>query len=58
MSFASRLKSFKITALIPFTCVLFCAGFVLREVNAFNYGSFEIYIGSMTLIYMSPYVPT
>jgi hypothetical protein len=47
-------KAFRVTAYLPFCCVLFTAGFALREVGAFNLGNVNVYLASTLLIYMSP----
>lgn len=49
-----RFKCFKITVLIPFTCLLFTVGFALREYGAFKYTDLGAYLASLILIYMSP----
>ncbi|KAF3760869.1 hypothetical protein M406DRAFT_334491 [Cryphonectria parasitica EP155] len=55
---AHSYKSWKLTALYPFSCLLFSLGFVLREYGAFNYydttANLNIYIASTCLIYMAP----
>lgn len=51
-----RLKSFKITALIPFASLLFTAGFAMRVYGAWNYDNLITFLASTALIYMSPYV--
>ncbi|KAK4153530.1 hypothetical protein C8A00DRAFT_33691 [Chaetomidium leptoderma] len=47
-------KTFRVTAYLPFCCVLFCAGFALREYGAFHYEHLNVYLASTLLIYMSP----
>ncbi|KAK0719406.1 hypothetical protein B0H67DRAFT_573059 [Lasiosphaeris hirsuta] len=47
-------KCFKLTALLPFCCLLFSAGFAAREYGAFHYDNLQVYIASTLLIYMSP----
>ncbi|KAL2147165.1 hypothetical protein VTI28DRAFT_595 [Corynascus sepedonium] len=47
-------KWFRVTAYLPFCCILFTAGFALRIVGANDYGNSNIYIASTILIYMAP----
>ncbi|KAK0628374.1 hypothetical protein B0T17DRAFT_505055 [Bombardia bombarda] len=47
-------KCFKVTALLPICCLLFTAGFAVREYGAFHYENLNVYIASTFLIYMSP----
>ncbi|KAK3332913.1 hypothetical protein B0T19DRAFT_473689 [Cercophora scortea] len=47
-------KSFKLTAILPFCCVLFAAGFAVRAYGALHYDNLKVYIASTFLIYMSP----
>ncbi|KAF2795857.1 RTA1 domain protein [Melanomma pulvis-pyrius CBS 109.77] len=47
-------KSFRITALHPFCCLLFVIGFALREYGSFNYSHLNVYIASQILIFCAP----
>ncbi|KAK3693139.1 hypothetical protein B0T22DRAFT_496043 [Podospora appendiculata] len=47
-------KSFKLTAILPFCCALFAAGFAVRAYGALHYDDIKVYIASTMLIYMSP----
>ncbi|KAF2440170.1 RTA1 domain protein [Karstenula rhodostoma CBS 690.94] len=47
-------KSFKITALHPFCCLLFVVGFALREYGAFHISNVTIYLVSTICIYCAP----
>ncbi|KAH8648539.1 RTA1 like protein-domain-containing protein [Xylariales sp. PMI_506] len=52
-------KSWKWTSLHPFCCLLFIAGYILREYGAFNYDirnatDIYLYMASTALIYMAP----
>ncbi|TPX09583.1 uncharacterized protein E0L32_009184 [Thyridium curvatum] len=47
-------KSWKLTGLYVFTSTIFAAGFIMREIGAFNYESIEIYIASIVLVFVSP----
>lgn len=49
-----RLRSFKITALIPFASLLFTAGFAMRVYGTWNYDNLNTFLASTALIYMSP----
>ncbi|PSN72316.1 RTA1 domain protein [Corynespora cassiicola Philippines] len=49
-----RYKSFKVTGLHPFCCLLFTVGFALREYGAFDYDHLNVYLVSTILIYSAP----
>ncbi|KAF2432161.1 hypothetical protein EJ08DRAFT_695615 [Tothia fuscella] len=49
-----RYRSFRTTALMPWAALLLTAGFVLREVGAFNYGNVDILIANTVLIMSGP----
>ncbi|KAF4625407.1 hypothetical protein G7Y89_g12762 [Cudoniella acicularis] len=51
---SARYKSWKITLMLPGCALFFGAGYILREVGAFNYDNVNIYIASMTIIYSAP----
>jgi len=53
-STGSKYKSFKLTGLLLFCCLVFTVGFSLREYGAFNYDNVNIYLASTLLIYTSP----
>ncbi|GAM82366.1 hypothetical protein ANO11243_003450 [Dothideomycetidae sp. 11243] len=48
------IRSWKITGLLPFTAVIFTAGFLTREIGAYHYDDSNLYIASTILIYMAP----
>lgn len=54
----SRLGDWKLTVLHPLCCLMFAAGFSLREYGAFDYTitkpNINIYIASQCLIFMAP----
>ncbi|CZT42610.1 related to Rtm1p [Rhynchosporium secalis] len=47
-------KSWKVSGMLPWSALLFVAGFILREVGAFDYDNLEIFISSLVLIYAAP----
>ncbi|KJR80047.1 RTA1 domain protein [Sporothrix schenckii 1099-18] len=47
-------KSWRLTGLYVFSNTLFTAGYIVREVGAFNYGNVDVYIASTVLIYAAP----
>ncbi|KAF2634132.1 RTA1 domain protein [Massarina eburnea CBS 473.64] len=49
-----RYKSWKITGLHPFCCLLFTVGFGLRAYGAFNFNQLTVYIISTICIYSAP----
>lgn len=49
-----RYRSFKITALHPFCCLLFLVGFALRSYGTFHYSNLNVYIASQIFIYCAP----
>ena len=42
--------------MFSFCALAFAVGYILREVGAFSYGTVDVYIASMTIIYSLPYV--
>jgi len=50
----SRYKLWKTTGLMPWAALLLTAGFVLREVSAFNYNDVDIFIATTVLIMSGP----
>jgi hypothetical protein len=42
--------------MFSFCALAFAVGYILREVGAFSYGTVNIYIASMTIVYSLPYV--
>jgi len=50
----AKYKSWKITLMIPWCALTFGAGYLLREVGAYNYSNVNVYIASMTIIYSAP----
>ncbi|KAJ6439968.1 RTA-like protein [Purpureocillium lavendulum] len=51
---ACRYKCWKLTPLFPFCCLLFVAGFALREYGAFHYDNLNVYIASICITYAAP----
>ncbi|KAK6608137.1 RTA1 domain-containing protein [Botrytis cinerea] len=49
-----RYKCWKVTGLLPWCGCIYLAGFILREINAFNYSNLDIYIASIVLLYAAP----
>ncbi|KAI5460243.1 hypothetical protein BGZ63DRAFT_386805 [Mariannaea sp. PMI_226] len=47
-------KCWKLTPLFPFCCLLFTAGFALREYGAFHYDNLNVYIASICITYAAP----
>ncbi|KAH7112854.1 hypothetical protein B0J11DRAFT_181772 [Dendryphion nanum] len=47
-------RSFKITALHPFCCLLFTVGFALRAWGAFDFSNLNVYIASQMFIMCAP----
>lgn len=47
-------KSWRLTGLYVFSCTLFTAGFITREVGAFNFENVAIYITTVVLVYAAP----
>ncbi len=52
----SHHKSWKLTGLYVFCAVLFTAGFIVREMGAFDYANLVKYIIATCLVYAAPYV--
>jgi hypothetical protein len=50
----SHYKCWKVTGIFPWAALIFTAGYVLREVGAFNYGSLDIFISSLVMLYAAP----
>lgn len=51
---SSRYNSWKITLMLSWCSLTFGAGYVLREVGAYNYSNVNVYIASMVIIYSVP----
>ncbi|RAL64608.1 hypothetical protein DID88_001641 [Monilinia fructigena] len=49
-----RYKCWKVTGLLPWSALIYVAGFILREIGAFNYSNLDIYIASIVLLYAAP----
>ncbi|SPO05513.1 related to Rtm1p [Cephalotrichum gorgonifer] len=49
-----RYKSFKLTPLFPFCCLLFTAGYAVRVYGSYNYDNLDVYIASICLVYFAP----
>ena len=49
-------KCWKVTGVLPWSALIFVAGFSLREYGAFHYNNLEIFISSLVLLYAAPYV--
>ena len=47
-------QSWRLTGLYVACAAIFAAGFVLREIAAFNYTSVDLYIASVVLVYAAP----
>jgi hypothetical protein len=52
----SKYNSWPVTFMFSFCALAFAVGYILREVGAFSYGTVNVYIASMTIIYSLPYV--
>ena|SRR6186713_1019944 len=52
----SRLKSWRFTALLPWACAVYCAGFVTRHVSCFHQTNVGLFISSLCLLYVAPLV--
>lgn len=51
----SKYKSWKVTGLLPWSALLFTAGFVMRAVGAFGqWGDVNIFIASTVLLLAGP----
>ncbi|KAL1739928.1 RTA1 like protein-domain-containing protein [Schizophyllum fasciatum] len=49
-----RYKCWKVSGLLPWAAVLFVAGFITREIGAYNYDGIGIYIASSVLLLIAP----
>jgi hypothetical protein len=49
-----RYRSFRTTALMPWAALLLTAGFILREIGAFNYSNVDLFIAENVLIMSGP----
>ncbi|TGO49040.1 hypothetical protein BOTNAR_0447g00050 [Botryotinia narcissicola] len=49
-----RYKCWKVTGLLPWCGCIYFAGFILREIGAFQYSNLNIYIASIVLLYAAP----
>ncbi|KAF7933225.1 hypothetical protein EAE99_003110 [Botrytis elliptica] len=49
-----RYKCWKVTGLLPWCGCIYLAGFILREIGAFQYSNLNIYIASIVLLYAAP----
>jgi hypothetical protein len=50
----TRYKCWILTPLYPFCCLLFTAGFALREYGAFHYNNLDVFIASVCITYAAP----
>lgn len=51
----SQYKSWKVTGLLPWSALLFTAGFIMRTIGAFGqWGNVGIYIASTVLLLAAP----
>jgi hypothetical protein len=50
----SHYKSWRVTLLIPWGALLMVAGFIMREVGAFNIDDLGILIASIVLLLLGP----
>lgn len=51
----SRYKSWKVTGILPWSALLFTAGFITRTVGAFGqWGNLNLYIASTVLLLAGP----
>lgn len=44
----------KVTGILPWSALIFVAGYVLREYGAFHYDNLPIYISSLVMLYAAP----
>jgi hypothetical protein len=44
-----------VTGILPWAATIFVAGYVLREIGAFNFGDINIFIASLVMIYAAPF---
>jgi len=54
LTFSSHYKCWKVTGILPWSAVLFVAGYVLREIGAYHYTNLDIYISSVVMLYAAP----
>jgi hypothetical protein len=55
ISFHSKYKSWKVTGLLPWSALLFTAGFIMRTIGAFGqWGNIGIFIASTVLLLVGP----
>ncbi|RDW78244.1 hypothetical protein BP5796_06096 [Coleophoma crateriformis] len=47
-------KCWKVTGIFPWAALIFVAGYILREVGAFNYSDLKVYIASLVMLYAAP----
>jgi hypothetical protein len=47
-------KCWTVTGILPWSTLIFCAGYSLREYGAFHYSNLHIYIASLVLLYAAP----
>ncbi|MCJ1277497.1 hypothetical protein MMC21_005310 [Puttea exsequens] len=47
-------QAFKFTGLLPFSALVFTAGYIMREVGAYNRGNIDVFISSVCLVYAAP----
>lgn len=50
----SHYKSWKFTGLLPWASLIFAAGYIMREVGAYNYDNVDVFISSICLVYAAP----
>lgn len=49
-----KYKCWKVTAILPWSALIFVAGFCLREYGAFHYDNLNIFIASLVMLYAAP----
>jgi hypothetical protein len=55
LTLCSRYQSWKVTGLLPWSAILFTAGFITRTVGAFGqWGNLNLYIASTVLLLAGP----
>jgi len=47
-------KCWKVTGIFPWAAIIFTAGYVLREIGAFDYTNLDVFISSLVLLYAAP----
>ncbi|KAI9864761.1 MAG: hypothetical protein M1824_004668 [Vezdaea acicularis] len=50
----NKYKSWRYTTLLPPACLIYCAGFIMREVAAHHYKNLGILIAAQCLLYIGP----